>query len=213
MKTTIQKIAILLSAALVFNACGKKNKDPEEPPPPANTEEVITTFKLMIKDSATNVTTNYSYVDQDGDGGIPAHFSGPNQSDSLFTLLNNKTYFVTIELLDETKSPVANISAEVGDESKDHMFFFNNGNNTVINSGNPYTVKLNGSNIEVKYLDLDNGSPQRGLGLQTRWRTAAATGAASFPVNIILKHQSDVKNGTFTPGETDVDVTFKVKVN
>jgi hypothetical protein len=221
-KTTTMKpifksaLSLLLIVLVTATSCRDKKKNdpaPNEPTPPANTEEVITTVKLIFTDSASLVQTSYMYKDPDGDGGQAAFYGGTNQSDSVFTLTASTTYSVEILLLDETKNPVDTISKEVKAEGDEHMFFFNNGNNTILNSGNPYTVQLNGSNIMVTYLDLDAGSPQRGIGLKTRFRTYSATGSIKNLLNVVLKHQPGTKNGTYAPGDTDVDVNFKVMVN
>lgn len=214
---TIFKYTLSLGMLLLLlsTSCIKKKKNdpaPEEPPITPNTQEVITTFKLLLTDSATSTVYTYFYKDPDGDGG-QAGFYGPGttststQSDSVFTLMTNTTYFAEILLLDETKNPVDTISNEVEEEGADHMFFFN----STSPSGTPYMVTLAGSGIKITYTDLDAGSPQRGIGLQSRWRTYGV--AAKSPINIILKHQPGVKDGTITPGDTDVDLTFKVLVN
>ena len=218
-KSTLKTTGILFMATLMIAASCKKNKtnpSPEIPPQPTpDPQEVITTFKLILTDSATNSKFTYMFKDPDGDGGQAGYY-GPGsstQTDSVFTLNANKTYFGQIVLLDETKNPVDSISNEVNKEGKEHLFFYNHAANTILNSGNPYTVQLNGSNIKITYLDLDAGSPQRGIGLLTKWRTSAATGTTKHPLNITLKHQPDAKDGTFAPGETDSSVDFKVKVN
>jgi len=211
MKSTLCFSILVL---LMSTNCRKKKDQPapEDPVPTPNTQEVITSFKLLLTDSATSTVYTYFYKDPDGDGG-QAGFYGPGtttasaQTDSVFTLAPNTTYFAEIILLDETKNPVDTISNEVEEEGADHMFFFNSTNPT----GTPYTVMLAGSGIKITYTDLDTGSPQRGIGLQSRWRTYAT--APKSTVNIILKHQPGVKDGTVTPGDTDVDVTFKVTVN
>jgi hypothetical protein len=33
------------------------------------------------------------------------------------------------------------------------------------------------------------------------------------PLFITLKHQPGVKNGTFAPGDTDIEIPFKLKIN
>jgi hypothetical protein len=223
MKTTIKAIAFVALAALTFNACKKDKKtDPpvEEPTPITDPPEVITTLRLAITDSATGVITNYAYKDPDGDGGIVGGFLNSG-ADSVFALMANHTYFTEVYILDESKTPTDSTSNEVGGgESGEHMLFYNgnpaatgNNANTIINAAVPYTVKMNGSNILITYLDIDNGSPQRSIGLKTRWRTYAATGSTKFPFEVTLRHQPNVKDGTYAPGETDVDVLFKVMVN
>jgi hypothetical protein len=220
MKKNIVKISsIALVAMLMFaSSCNKDKKTPDPEPAPTPTpdpQEVITSFKLILKDSATNAVSTYLFKDPDGDGGQAA-FYGPTsttQTDSVFTLVANRTYYSQIILLDETKNPIDSISNEVEEEGAEHMFFYNNGANTILNSGNPYSVKLNGSNIKVSYTDLDAGTPQRGIGLQTKWRTSAASGSTKHPLNITLRHQPDAKNGTYAPGDSDISVDFKVRVN
>ncbi|MCE3225493.1 MAG: hypothetical protein K0S32_44 [Bacteroidetes bacterium] len=220
MKTVFKLSTIILTAMLFVCASCKKKKNTPEPtnPIPPNESELITTFKLLLTDSATNATTTYMFKDPDGDGGVTPYY-GPgttttsSQTDSVVNLLANKTYYGQIILLDETKSPVDSISNAVNDEGKHHMFFYNNGMNTILSSSNPYAVQLNGSNIKVTYTDLDAGSTQRGIGLLTKWRTNASTGSVKNKLVITLRHQPDSKDGTFTPGETDIEVSFKIVVN
>lgn len=215
MKTTNNKTVVLLAllTVLIFSACKKDKKTPEpapnNPPPPVNTEEVITTMKLYLTDSASSAVSVYGFEDADGDGGNAGAFFGTNQSDSVFTLAANKTYFMQIILLDKTKTPIDTISNEVEEEGEDHMFFFNSTNPT----GTPFSTILSGSNIKVTYTDLDAGTPTRGIGLTTRLRTYASTGSTKNPFTVTLKHQPGVKDGTFAPGDSDVEVGFKVIVN
>lgn len=208
MKTTVKTLSLLIMATML-SATSCRKKDPVPEPEPTNDEEVITTMNLNFTDSATNATVLFGFEDRDGDGGNSGIYFGPNQSDSVIVLDANKTYNMEIVLLDKTKNPATNISDEVNQEGKDHMFFFNSINPT----GSPYNVILAGSNISLTYTDLDAGSPQRGIGLKTRIRTYASTGGNKFSFTVTLKHQLDSKNGTITPGETDIFIPFKIKVN
>lgn len=213
MKTTKFILTASLFAVMILSAC-KKDKStptptPNNPPPPANTEEVITTMKLQFTDSASNAVTTFGFQDADGDGGNAGAFMGTNQADSVINLSSNRTYFMEVLLLDVTKNPVDTISKEVEEEGKDHMIFYNQSNP----SGIPYTTTLIGSNIKIIYLDIDAGTPARGIGLKTKVRTSAATAGNKFPFKVTLKHQPGAKDGTFTPGETDVEINFKVSVN
>lgn len=203
---------------LLSASCNKNKNKPavENPLPPANEQEVVTTFKITFTDSSTGGQAVYFYKDPDGDGG-QAGFYGPgitsssSQNDSVMLFQNNKTYYANIVLLDETKNPVDSISNEVVNEGENHMFFYNNGANTILNSGTPYTVKLQNSGIQISYLDLDNGNPKRNIGLKTRWRTYSSVSNKQF-LNVTLRHQPNVKDGTFAPGETDVSINFKYQV-
>lgn len=207
-----------LSIITLNQSCVKDKNSPQPATPPApivDVSELITSFRIIFTDSASGSISTFSFIDPDGEGGQPAYY-GPtisSQSDSVIELNANKTYYSQIILLDESKSPIDSISNEVNAEGKEHMFFYNNGANTILNSNNPYTVILNGSNVEITYTDFDQGSPQRGIGLRTRFRTGSVTAPAKYPLNITLRHQPGTKNGTYAPGESDISVDFKLRIN
>ena len=209
MKKTIKKIAYVAMIALSVTAC-KKEETPApavpNPTPPANETELITTMKVMLHDTTTQTDMVYTFSDLDGDGGNPAQFGGTNQSDSVILIIKNHVYECSILLLDQSKNPVDTISNEVLNEANDHLFFFNALNPT----GNPYSVYLTGSMTTIKYSDLDANN--RGIGLQTLW-TAPSIAVTKSPLLIELKHQPSAKNGTYAPGETDMQVNFKLQVN
>ena len=206
MKTTITTIAMLATLATAFTSCKKDKKtEPEAPAPPINQGELITTMKVTLTDTITNVSATYVFSDLDGAGGNAATF-GNGGADSVINITANKAYFTKILLLDESKSPVDTISNEVEEEGIDHMFFFNGISPTGTTS---YTTTLNGGTT-IKYLDSD--ASNRGIGLLTLW-TAPLTPMPKEPLLIELKHQPSVKNGSYGPGETDIQVAFKIKVN
>ena len=108
----------------------------------------------------------------------------------------NATYQMTIELLDETKKPVFDITKEVQEEGDEHLFVY---------KSNPIGL------LGVSIKDLDKkGLP---IGLQAEVKTQYAPGDGKFA--ILLKHQPPVngklvKDGTEAPGSTDVDIEFLV---
>lgn len=188
MKNINMKISALLLASfmVVFASCKKDEDDPKNPTDP-NDSELITTFKLIMTDSA-GVLPEQTFVfrDIDGDGG-----QAPTEFDTI-TLAPNTTYLAEILLLNESVSPADTISNEVAEEANDHQFFFLN----------------TGVNVTVTYLDSDsNGLP---LGLNTKWVTGSAGSGTS---RITLKHQPGIKDGTQAPGETDVELLFQLRVN
>jgi hypothetical protein len=206
MKTTITTIAMLATLATAFTSCKKDKKtEPEAPAPPINQGELITTMKVTLTDTITNVSATYVFSDLDGAGGNAATF-GNGGADSVINITANKAYFTKILLLDESKSPVDTISNEVEEEGIDHMFFFNGISPTGTTS---YITDLNGGTT-IKYLDSDANN--RGIGLLTLW-TAPLTPMPKEPLLIELKHQPSVKDGSYAPGETDIQVGFKLKVN
>jgi hypothetical protein len=186
------KVLTFLSiiAGAIFTGCKKDTDSPvSSPPPPVNESEVMTTFKLTFVDSAGAASTiTAQFRDPDGDGGNPAV-----QFDTV-KLLPNTTYLASILILDETKSPADTISNEIEEEANDHMFFYTPGT---------------GVNEVITILDYDTHSTPLPLGLQTKWKTGAAS---SGTTRIVLRHQPGVKNGTYAPGETDIDITFQTRI-
>ncbi len=207
-KTGFKTIALAAIIGMSFTACKKDKKDeptPDAPTPPANETELITTMKVILHDTTTHTNTTYVFSDLDGAGGNPATF-GNSGADSVINITANHVYEATILLLDETKNPIDTISNEVEEEGADHMFFFN----SIAPTGTPYNTYLSGSMTNIKYLDLDANN--RGIGLSTLW-TAPSMMMAKSPLTIELKHQPGVKDGSYAPGETDIQVGFKLKVN
>lgn len=208
MKSIITTAALLAMLGTTFTACKKDKKEdpaPQQPAPPANEAELITTMKITLRDTTNNTSVTYVFSDLDGAGGNPATF-GNSGADSIINITANHVYEATILLLDQTKTPVDTISNEVEEEGADHMFFFN----SIAPTGTPYNTYLSGSMTNIKYLDLDANN--RGIGLSTEW-TAPSMMMAKSPLTIELKHQPSVKDGSYAPGETDIQVGFKLKVN
>ncbi|MBA3683102.1 MAG: hypothetical protein H0W73_18355 [Bacteroidetes bacterium] len=219
MKTTTKMmLSAAVAVALVAVSCKKKDKDPEPTPPtttgnpPPNEQEIITTMNVIIDNGTTTAT--YFYKDPDGDGGI-AGFYGPgatttsSQTDSVINLLANKNYTVNLLLLDETKNPVDTISNEVLEEAADHMFFFNQQSPSALPNA---SVTINGTNLTITYKDTDGATTPLPIGLLTEWMTGSTT-ATKKELNIELKHQPNIKNGTYAPGDVDAAVPFKIKIN
>lgn len=187
MKTKMLSVLTFTALSIVVG-CKKDKNEVATPPVATNESEVITTLKLVFDDTtAANMDVVAVFDDQDGDGG-----NTPIQHDTI-KLLANKIYHTTIYLLDKTKNPIDTISNEVKEEANDHHFFFN----------------YSGVSVTSTYLDLDSNNPPLPLGLITRWVTGNASVGTS---QIILKHQPGTKNGTQTPGETDIDVVFQTKI-
>lgn len=189
MQTKIKNILVAgLIISALFGGCKKDGNEVTDPKTPENESEVITTIQLTFKDSADlSSSITATFKDPDGDGG-----KGPTVFDTI-QLKSNKTYYATILLLDETKSPADTISNEVKKEGKDHLFFYH----------------PTGPTVTVKYNDADTHSPPLPVGLSTIWKTG---GVSTGTTKVILKHQPGVKNGTETPGDTDVDITFPTVV-
>lgn len=182
----LNKLLLLcLSITLVLQAC-KKDSDLPKLPEPINEPEVITTVKLTFTDSANtaNVITA-SFIDNDGDGG-----NQPTTFDTI-TLNANTTYYASLELYNDILKE--EITPEIVEEANEHLFVF----------------KPNALNLTISITDFDSNTPPLPVGLKTTWRTG---NVGNGSVQIILKHQPEIKDGTETPGDTDVDLNFLTKI-
>ncbi|MCB0663978.1 MAG: hypothetical protein KDC24_14625 [Saprospiraceae bacterium] len=174
-----QFIALLIIgfaiAATTFSSCKK-----DDGPGPDEGQELITSLLLHFENAGT--TSTFAWRDLDGIGGIAATID-------TIVLAPNTTYALTLEVLDESKTPVENITEEIEEEDEDHLFLFQDDNNV----------------LSITTIDTDaNGDP---VGLENTVVTSAGTGN----LTISLKHQSDKANPNNT-GETDIEVTMPYKV-
>ena len=187
MKNSILILTVIAATLLsTFNGC----KDDE--PAPVNEEEVITTFRATFTPQGGGAIAVFQFRDLDGDGGNPPVITND-------TLVASNVYDVSLELFNETVSPVDTITNEVHDEATVHQFFFQ---------------PQGGLNLTFAYGDTDSdGHP---VGLLSEATTAAAS---SGTLTITLRHEPDkhaagVENGDITNagGETDIEVTFNVVI-
>jgi len=186
MKVFLKPSLAILFAATVFMSTSCSNDDDPEP---HNEEELITTVRLEFKPQGGGNTVTASYRDLDGDGGADPITVGAQ-------LAANKTYDVTVQVLDESKNPAADITKEVEEEGDEHQFFY---------------VPSNGLNLTVTATDKD--SKNLPIGITTRMVTGAASSAVGT-LRVVLKHQPGLKtaNSTIATGETDVDVSIPVTI-
>jgi len=176
---------LIISSLLVITSCSKD--DPKIP----NEEELITTLKMTLTPVSGGNTVTLSFKDLDGDGGNSPVVTGG-------TLLRNSSYNGKLELLNESETPIDDITKEILAEADDHQFFFQS------------TV----SGLSITYSDNDkNNKP---LGLATLVKTV---GAGSGKLTVTLRHKPSknaqgVATGDITNagGETDIAVTFDIVV-
>lgn len=187
MKKQFMQIALgILVSSAVITSC-KKDK-PEEP----NDNEVITTMILTFVPAGGGSTLTYQFDDPDGPGG-----AAPTQQEIV--LAPSKTYAVTVQLLDKTKTPVADVTTEVAAEADAHRFYYE-----------PTAP----SNITVSGLNNDgNGVP---LGITGTWATGAV---ATGKIKITLRHYPANPPGkaigdlvTSSKSDTDIEVEFNTKI-
>ena len=174
---------LLLAIAALFTQC----KDSGENLTPDDENELITSVILHFKEAVSGTTTTFSFKDSDGDGGNPA-----SKFDTI-SLKANASYTLTVEFLDESKSPVVDITKDIEEEQEDHLVIFT-----------PSPASL----LTYTYGDKDKNNFVIGL-----LGTAKAGAAGTGKLKVQLRHQPGVKNGTAAPGSDDVQLDFNLKVN
>lgn len=182
-KTQLRFGLIAAMVAVISVAGCKKDKALPE----VDEEELITTLRLKFvnKAVATDIRT-FTYKDIDGDGG-----NAPVIDEIM--LAANSTYTLTVDaVLNESASPAEDIKEEIEEEAEDHLFVYK-----------PST----GLNLTVNITDKD--SKNLPIGLEA---DAIAAAASTGKLQVLLRHQPGSKNGTETPGGTDIDATFNVKI-
>ena len=177
----------LSSCTLLWSACHKPEENVDVPDPD---NEVITTVKLTAVNAAdaTDVV-NAQWKD------LTPNDGNPDLSAAKLTLKKDAVYNVSLQFLDETKTPVGNITEEITDRANYHLICY---------------TPSSGMGLTVQRTDKDNNTPQMELGLAAKFTT---TTVADGSIQVALHHQPSGKNGTDCAiGTTDADVTFTVKV-
>lgn len=175
-------LSILAIIPLFIASCSKTSVDA------ADENELITTIKLNF--TANGTTQTFSYSDPDGDGGKAPTIDN-------ISLKANTTYTMTIQLLDESKSPVSNITDEVSAQRDEHLFIY---------TPSPSTL--------LTYTYTDKDSKNFNVGLTGSVKTGAT---ATGKLKVQLRHQPSVggkpsKDGTAAPGSDDVNIDFNVAI-
>lgn len=168
---------ILTGLSLVLFSC-KKDKDDNE-------QELITTVELHF--TGPGLDKRFKYEDLDGPGGNAPVI------ETIALPASTADINCFIHVYDRSKNPAEDITDEIMEEDKEHLFVFG-----VSGPAAPAIV----------YADADgNGAP---LGVRTKWTTGQA-GQAS--VRVTLYHEPSDKGNPGNPGgEVDVDITFPMIV-
>jgi hypothetical protein len=188
MKKQLLKFSFFLVGAsvLTLSSCKKENEGEK------NNEEVITTMQLTFVPQGGGATVMYKFDDPDGPGGTAA-------TQDQILLAPNKMYNVTVQLLNKTVTPVADITLEVAAESLAHRFYYE---------------ASSGSNITVTGLNNDAaGNP---LGITSIWTTGAA---ATGTVKVTLRHYTGTPPNkaaadpvNSSKSSTDIEVNFSTRI-
>ncbi|MDQ1086606.1 hypothetical protein QE390_001152 [Siphonobacter sp. SORGH_AS 1065] len=183
---TMKRILSVLGFLSVFflASCNKE----EQSVAPTIDNEALTTVTLQLTNKANPTEVVTATVD--GLNGT-VDFS----KDTL-RLKANASYSGVILLLDKTSSPVADVSAEIKERQNIHLFVY---------------APASGLNMAVTITDKDT-NPVPGpypVGLTYDVRTGAAS---TGKLHVVLRHQPNTKDGTATPGSSDLDTNFDVVI-
>ena len=179
-----KSILLFSVSVLLAGAC----KNDEQNVAPTDDNEAITTATLTLTNKATPtdiVTATIENLNTTADF-----------SKATLNLKANTTYTGAISLLDKTKTPTLDATEEIREKLNEHLFVYT-----------PST----GLALTITLTDKDT-NPAPGpypVGLTTEMKTGAA---GSGKLNIVLRHQPNVKNGTATPGSSDLDTDFNVVI-
>ncbi|MDX1939625.1 MAG: hypothetical protein SFU99_03690 [Saprospiraceae bacterium] len=171
---------VFLSAFVFITGCDKDDDNG-----PGNEQELITSIILTFAPTGGGIPIVVSAKDLDGDGGNPPVIQN-------IELKANTDYALSVSFLDESKSPVENITEEVEEENVEHL------------------VCLVGSGAMPSPVIQDKDDNGKLLGLVSILKTGAA---GNGTLKVSLKHEPD-KNAAnaCSTGETDAEQTFNVAV-
>jgi len=186
MKKLLSIIAMTALFTILFNAC---SKDEKAVAPPAPENEFLTSVQLIATNNAdpsdvqTAIITDTTII------------SDPDESINQPTLhlKANSTYAVSVKFLDETKTPVGDVTTDIYDRRNYHLICF----------------EVSDANLIVARTDKDTNTPALEIGLQDSFTTGAAS---TGTLNLQLRHQPNAKNGSCDPGSSDADVDFNIVI-
>jgi len=204
MQTTLRHALILfLGVGSFFATSCEREKTPDT----GNEEEAITTVRLTLtRQDGTGTPIIATWKQLDLSGNTP-----PDTSAAVLNLSPNTTYVARLLLLNEAAIPVDTISKEVLEEANEHIVFYQPTNTSGVLTipGTPNNPSGSLLNLTITPQDLDTNNPPLPIGLETIFSTGANS---SGRVRVVLRHQPNVKDGTYAPGSTDVDATFRVNI-
>ncbi len=180
--------AILLALALLSFVGGCRRTDnPTEP----NEQESITTMRMTLTPTGGGAPVTAQWRDLDGAGGNPPVITPLN-------LRVGTTYTGTVEVLDESKTPAENKTAEIRREANEHLFI--------------YTVSGGAQGrVNITITDSDTSTPPLPVGLQYRVEVTAGP-AVSGNLRVVLYHYDRGRKTVNPSNEIDIDASFPLNV-
>ena len=178
---------LLIPVSLWLGSCNQE----EQTVAPTIDNESITTATLQLTNKANSADVVTATIDN-----LNGRTGSADLSKATLNLKANTSYSGVILLSDKTQTPATDITAEIKDRQNIHLLIYT-----------PSPTSL----LTVSITDKDT-NPAPGpypIGLTYDLKTSTA-GTGSL--NVVLRHQPNSKNGTATPGTSDLDTTFPVVI-
>ncbi|MBC8043478.1 MAG: hypothetical protein IAF08_08535 [Rhizobacter sp.] len=191
--TRILNIALILFAvltAVAIQGC-RTADDPVGPDPGPGDNETVTTVRLTLTNSANPADIRVATWQDVNVDGTP-------DSATTLTLQQGQTYTGTIKLLDKTRTPEVDQTAEVEEESDAHQFFYD-----VTGAAQP--------RITFTKTDADGNAPPLPVGIAYSV-TVTAGAAETGSLRVRLCHYDGVPKTAAPITDTDIDITLPVSI-
>lgn len=162
---------------------------PERTVAPTGDNEAITTVMLTLTNQADSTDIRTALIDNLGS-------NRPDFSRDTLRLKPNTAYKAKIGLVNKLTDPFTDATVEISQLANEHLLV--------------YTPTV-GLNLAVIITDRDT-NPSPGpypIGLASIFTTG---NVSTGKLNVVLRHQPETKNGTPTPGTSDLDTNFDVVI-
>ena len=181
--------AVFLLGALISSCTDDDDTTPAAATPVTpNEEELITTVDLEFRDALGTIVGTFSFNDPDGDG-------GNDPTIDTIRIAASAVYTVIAEFKDASDpNDVEDITAEILEEDDEHLVCFE---------------QTNISGLTIQRTDTD-GTYE--VGLESQWETTMSASSNQGVLRLTLRHQPGSKDGTCTPGDSDVEIDFPVVI-
>jgi hypothetical protein len=174
--------AIAIALITTWYSCNKK----EQSPVINVSNEVITTLRIKavnIVDPTDTPSAQWVQLDRSG-------ATAPDTSKFTLNLRKNASYKVQLRILDT----LTDITDEILSRQNYHLYCF---------------YPAAGLNLITTLTDHDTNTPSLPIGLQDNFATGAASTGG---LEINMRHQPNVKDGTCGPGSSDLDAFYNIKI-
>ncbi len=174
-----------LAVSLLLGSCSF----PARTVAPTNANEAITTVMLPLTSQTASTDVRTALIDNLGS-------NRPDFSRDTLKLTPNRSYSCKIGMVNKLTDPFTDATVEIRELANEHLLIY---------------TPAEGLNLTVTITDRDT-NPAPGpypVGLTSVVKSGAAS---SGKLHVVLRHQPGTKDGTATPGTSDLDTSFDVAI-